>query len=526
MILRKPFAFLIKHFKLIHFILFLFMCYIMYSSSSILSFYNEYLNSSMVLINHEVTITLYNSILTLSFIFTFIITIIVMGLMFMKQKPIKFYLFNILTYIFTLVVLIISKNTLNTLELSLVEVRTIKLIQDLVVMTIIVQGIMCTVAVIRATGFNIKKFDFVKDLSELNIEEEDSEEFEVNVELESDKYLRKIRKFIRYFKYLYVENKYLFSIIGGFLFGIVCLIVYLNLNVYNKTYKTGDMFTTNEFYFSITDTYLTSKDYKGNIIDKNYSFVVAKIKLRTYSSLEKILSIGRISLTINDNNFYHTRDYKTEFSDLGIYYNENTINNQFSEYILVFKIPNSYTDDKMIIKYFDNNFKNIKTSIYPQNLDENKIEKNYSIGQKISFDDSILKKSTLFIEKAEMQSSFKISYDFCLNNNCIVSYENIKPLLNTTIDKALIKIKGTYEIDDKLSINKPYKLYDFIEKFGSIIYKINDNEHIISNITEVMSSKVNDVNTIYLEVPNMVLFADEVKLKIKVRNYTYIYNLK
>ena len=43
----------------------------------------------------------------------------------------------------------------------------------------------------RATGFDIKKFDFAKDLEELDIETKDNEEFEVNLELETDKYQRK-----------------------------------------------------------------------------------------------------------------------------------------------------------------------------------------------------------------------------------------------------------------------------------------------------------------------------------------------
>ena len=268
MILRRPFAFFIKHFKLFHFIMLLFMIYVMYSSSAILSYLNEYLNSTMVLINHEVITTLYSNLLFVSIFFIFLFTIVILFVMLFKKKPVKYYFFNILAYIFVVTIIIISRNTLSTLEISLVEVRTLKLIQDLVLMTILIQSITCIMTAIRATGFNIKKFDFAKDLEELDIDEKDSEEFEVSFELDNDKFLRKLNKVFRYIKYIYVENKYLFSIISALLIGIICIIIYLNQTIYNKVYKENENLTTKDFYFNIVESYVTNKDYRGNVIDK------------------------------------------------------------------------------------------------------------------------------------------------------------------------------------------------------------------------------------------------------------------
>ena len=174
------------------------MIYVMYSSSAILSYLNEYLNSTMVLINHEVITTLYSNLLFVSIFFIFLFTIVILFVMLFKKKPVKYYFFNILAYIFVVTIIIISRNTLSTLEISLVEVRTLKLIQDLVLMTILIQSITCIMTAIRATGFNIKKFDFAKDLEELDIDEKDSEEFEVSFELDNDKFLRKLNKVFRY----------------------------------------------------------------------------------------------------------------------------------------------------------------------------------------------------------------------------------------------------------------------------------------------------------------------------------------
>ena len=79
---------------------------------------------------------------------------------------------------------------------------------------------------------------------------------------------------------------------------------------------------------------------------------------------------------------------------------------------------------------------------------------------------------------------------------------------------------------DNLVNQKPTNLFDWIEKYGSIVYTIGDHEYRVSNLTQVVSSRVSSVDTIYVEVPKNILDATSVKLKIKVRNSVYVYILK
>ena len=46
MVLRRPYAFLIKYFKLIHLVLFGFLVYITISASRVLGFFRDYINSN------------------------------------------------------------------------------------------------------------------------------------------------------------------------------------------------------------------------------------------------------------------------------------------------------------------------------------------------------------------------------------------------------------------------------------------------------------------------------------------------
>lgn len=526
MILRRPFAFLIKHFRLFHFIMLVFMGYILYSSNSILSYFREYLNSTMTLINHDVVLTLYPTFLFFSIMVVIIISIVILVLMAFKHKPFKFYIVNILIMVVTLVILLISRNTISNLELSLIEVRILKLVQDFVLISILLQIIPCIMTCIQATGFNIKQFDFEKDLKELDIDVKDNEEFEVNFDLETDRYYRRFRKIMRYIKYIYIENKYLFTIIGSVLFAVICLIVYLNQSIYNKVYKENETLKTQEFYFNVEDSYITSKDYHDNIIDKDYSFLIVKVKVKSFFK-SKILPVGRIALHVNDHNIYHTTQYKTEFSDLGFYYDSKEITNEFSTYLLVYKIPNSYINDDMFIYYHDNNFKTIKIRLSPENLDKNDNEMNLLLNEPISFTNSIFLNSSLTIHSVSIDSKFKLQYNYCISSNeCILSNEIIKPNLNTNQDKALIKIDGSFTLDDSLINQKPIKLFDWIEKYGSIVYTVGDNEYKVSNLTQVTPSRVSSDSTIYVEVPKNVLDASSIHLKIKVRNYVYVYTLK
>ena len=108
MILRKPYAILIKNFKLIHVILSAMMVYLFYRTNSILRFLNEYIGSSQIKIGDTVLDELFGPIFIILVVFIILLTLIIMGLLAFKKKPIKFYIYNIAVYIFSTVVYIIA----------------------------------------------------------------------------------------------------------------------------------------------------------------------------------------------------------------------------------------------------------------------------------------------------------------------------------------------------------------------------------------------------------------------------------
>ena len=193
--------------------------------------------------------------------------------------------------------------------------------------------------VIRAVGFDIKKFDFKKDLEELDIAEEDQEEIEVTLGSNAYKYKRTVRKMLREFKYYVLENKFFFGTICGVLSLVVFFLVYLRVSVFNKTYKENTTFSVDGIVFKVDASYVTDIDYGGNNILKNKRYVVVKVNMENTNSLKTSVDVEKIRLVLDDkiyNPVYSKGDFLV---DLGENFTKNTVllAGHSYEYIVVFE---------------------------------------------------------------------------------------------------------------------------------------------------------------------------------------------
>lgn len=527
MILRKPFAILIKNFKRIHLILSVFAFYLVYKTNIILNFFHEYISSFTSVIGKDLTAELFGSLMYTSVLIILLGLIVIMGLMLFKHKPIKLYIFNILVYLFVTIVYFFVYSVIGKLEIGLVDVRTLKMVQDLLTTIFILQIVsLCTLAV-RATGFNIKKFDFVKDLQELEIEDIDSEEFEVNVDLDSDKWKRKLNRFFRHAKYIYKENKLLLILLVFFVVGITSTIIYVNVGIYNKVYKKNEAFAATGLTMKLTDSYSTSVDMKGNKILEDEALVAIRINVKNNTTNEKKLETGRFVLEINNHNFYHMPEYAEKVSDLGITYKAQTLDSNFTEYMFIYKIPKAYLEEKMVLKYTDYTNKDIRMKIEPQNLDTEKEVIHANIKDTIDFSKSILSKTTLTINEYYVNRMMKVDYNYCIKEECYPSYEYLLPSYTGNKDKVLLNLSGTIIWDANTPVSPITDLYTLIQQFGTIKYKINEQEYTSTiEMKEVKPIKTTLKNTCYIEVPSEIMYATNIYVELNIRNKTYIYNLK
>lgn len=349
MILRRPYAFLIKHFRLIHLILFGILAFITYKASTILNFFKEYISTSG---NMEVLSTNYINI------FMYIAPIIIIGLSILifylmkyKDKPRLFYIILIIVSVLCTGIYTYLYLNIRSLETTAVSARVIRLYRDISRTNFYILFIMCIPTLIRGLGFDIKKFNFTKDLKDLNLNEEDSAEVEVSIDVSSNGLKRTGRRTLRELKYYYAENKVIINIILSIIIVILILIFPFNKYVVNRDLQEGEILGTTNFNIKVNNSYLTDRKR----ITKDNSYIILKIsvigKVNKYS-----LDLDHFVLEGKNNKYVPSQKFYLYFNDIGIGYKNNILDtNNYKDYILVYNINNIDKDSNLIFRYIDNN---------------------------------------------------------------------------------------------------------------------------------------------------------------------------
>ena len=253
MILRKPYAFFMKVFRPIHLLLAFALAYLIYLSSKLLGFFNEYMYSSSTGVTSSIKSIIKSNLLYIIPIVLIAFSLLFFGIMFRKKKPYKFYLINIFAFIGVIIINLYTTNLIATLEENLVSIKIIKLMHDLVVISLIIQSLSFVFMIIRGTGVDFKKFSFDNTVSKFNINEEDREEFEINVNVDFNESKANRKRFLRNLKYFFQERKLLIIISS-----IVVLAATLLLTLYfifnDNTKKEGIYYNVSTFNIKVNNT--------------------------------------------------------------------------------------------------------------------------------------------------------------------------------------------------------------------------------------------------------------------------------
>jgi len=534
MIFRKPYAFFIKYFRIINLIMAFLMAVLIYRTFKIGNFLTNYI-SDYIMATSGFSLGNYINFYIFFLVFLIIIlTVVVMSVMIVKNKPKKLYIFNLITYFSLIVLYGVDYSVMHDIYDRILDIRVSKALRDINYIMIGVQAVSFIITLIRATGFDIKGFDFGKDLQQLEIDTKDNEEFEVAIELDKNKINRNVRSKIRNFKYFYVEHKFLINIGIIIFIVLIAFISFISVITYSSTYKENKVFSASTLQFNVQKSYLTNTDKDGNIITDNY-LLIAKLSVRKFNEGEKkYLNTGLITLNIGDNSYNATSKYNDYLTDIGTPYTHNKLSIDFSDYIFVFEIPKKDKNKTKKIKINDSlsyirgqiGAKNIFVNLNPIDLTEKKDSSENVIGDTISFSGSLLEESTFAIKKYEINDKFKVEYDFCSKKeNCYKSYEYIVPTATGNYLKTLLRIDGEFE-EDKTANLAGYNIADFLNEFATIYYEKDGkwNNHKI--YSSYITPKIGEDNYYYIEINKDIEAASSIYLKFNIRNYTYKYMLK
>lgn len=527
MILKKPYAFLIKRFRLIHLILTIFIAYLLTRSFRILSFFNRYVANVYATLG-DATPSNYITI------FMFLIVIIIISfslamylLMQRKEKPRNLYVGLSIYYLIYFGSLIAYFILFKNMESSALSIRDAMIIRDISVIITLPQFIFLILSFIRAVGFDIKKFNFSKDLKELDLNEEDNEEFEFVLGVDSYRYTRFLRRRAREFKYYVLENKFMFTVLSGlavFTFAILCI---MHFTVYNKTYNKNQRVHANNLTLQVNNSFLTNLDYSGKTIEKGKYFLVVNTTFTNDSGLTTVLNLSSYVLETKSGKVYPTISRNNYFIDLGAGYAKEKIENgSSSTYILVYELTSKQLKSRYNLRVVDEveykagtiNSKTKNILLNPKKYNNIENVGKYNVGTPVTMYESVLNNSSLLITTYNFENKFTYNYEACVRSNCQEKTDVVTA--DVTKDKTLLVLDGSLSIDENSTFAKNLKTsLSFFDAFVKIRY-----DGTVSDVTN--STPKSLVDKFVLQVDNEVRNAEKVDLLIVVRDKQYTINLK
>ncbi len=536
MILRRPYALLIKYFRVIHLVLLALSIYITYKTNIISSFFRNYIaNNYSAIITENFSSNFIDFSIYLAIVAVLIILIAVMYLLIFKKKKQKFYSIAIIFYIAIIVMIFFYSYIFNVLETNVISADSARLYRDLSLMIYFPQFIFIAFFGIRALGFNVKQFNFKQDLKDLEINQSDYEEVEVNINFETYKAKRGLRRFIRETGYYIRENVFMVSLVSLVVFGIIIYLTVNNVvNFNNTTIKLNESFYHETLLYTFNDAVITNLDISGSKIkdDKYYLILEMNIKNET---------LYDVSIDANDYKIHSGSEYFTpivnlseEFSDYGADL-INPIIEHYSDktYVLVYELDEKYVNSNFELKLYQGSVieNEVSYPIYnimkvdPTLISNNQKISTVNLNETVNFVDTTIGNSSLTISNYELANTYYYEAEKCINDNC-TTYTDVISLSKTGNDynNMLMIIDAELELDKETLYyinNKSDNL--FVDNFMYIEYNLNDKVY-IEKIEGIDISNLED--KIILKVPKELSEAKEISLLIKIRNFEYEYVIK
>lgn len=534
MILRKPYAFLIKYFRVIHLVMVACIFYVILKTYNIFNFLESYIASGQIISTYEDISGMYvNTFFIVIVCFLIVLSATILYLMKYKKKPSTFYIFMVTSYFLLLILLLYSSSFIYGLLFETPDLRFTKIIRDLYLLFIAIQIPALIFAFVRTVGFDIKKFDFKKDLLELNISEEDNAEFEVQLGLDTEDIRARIRKKIRFFRYYYKENKVVFLSI------LICVLLVLTVFLTKtilaneRIYDENETFSTRNLNIKVLDSYKTFDDYKGNKINDKYFYVILKLRYTNKSSNNININIDNARLSYTDyNNIAPTTLMYNKFLEFGTPYYSQTLHvNETRDFILVYEVPKEYYNNDLRLKYlYDiqivNNqadYRYRTVDLLPEEFGNIELIDTKNLKEVLTFDNSILGNTKIVINNIDLSNKYTYNVIRCKSNNCDKYVNTIIPSTNKTHELTLMRINYSLTYDEKLG--SEYSISEFIARFGSIRFVINGKEY-NSKIDLIDVTPYPTEGYAFLEVREKLNMAEKIYLDFTIRDKKYTYVIK
>ena len=499
MILRKPYAILIKYFKIIHILMFLSFGYLVFSLRKIYIFFANYIKTSNFTYVENMVDIYVPWILIIIVVVLLVLSISILLLMNKKEKPVLFYKIMICYCVFLLVILIYYMTFFRSLDNTLYDPLRIAVNRDIILFAYIFNFFFVAFTFIRGFGFDIKKFSFDRDKKELNLEESDSEEYELNVKIEKEDIKSFLNRHKRELKYYLKENKLILTIICVIIVVVGGVYIYYNKAVVNKEYTQDDYVTIGKLIYHVNSSRISNIDKYGEEFGEDNDYLIINLSI-TNNERNGHLDPEALRVHIDDE-YYYPMSNCDLFNDMGNCYNNQELKTDAdNNFILVYRIKKEHSDIFFeILKHKGDEYQYSKVKL-SYTVDE--------IKEETIYDNEFRVGEYLYkIMNASLSDKVSYQYEECIDDKC-TSY--IKKLIPNTGTSIL-----TIEFDNIGGLSNDFLNNSFGVSYYNKVYNGKDIELL----------DIHD-NTVYYSLPIYVQSIDNVKLFVMVRPIKYNFILQ
>lgn len=530
MIIRKPYGFLAKHYKLINLIILIPMLYLTLKFGDIGSFFRGYVASKY----NTVEVIIADKYITgLTYLATFaaiISNLFVFVVLRSKKKNGLLYLANSIYYIFLLFMTFLLYSTMNQIETITLDATYINFIRDLATMIPLPSYVLIAIVFTNAIGFNFKTMRFDNKL-DLQLSDDDDDEMELKLNNEGYILKRQAVHSIRELKYYFFENRFVITCIGVVILLIICSSIYMNYEVYNKKYNIYQAFALdNAFTMTLKESYITNVNMRGEIINRGSYFLIVKIGITNNSREDKVMDKKNFRLYCGSEAMYPSYDRSFNFMDVATNYQGTPVKGETSDdYIFAYELTEkqlrNYYEMKILSDIRREEGKLIPTykiiKIRPSDIIKEQNIGEAKVGTEINLKDTTLKNTIFTIESAQLLDKFSYSYDSCVRDNCVGLNNMIVP----TQGKVYLVIRDNIIYDQTVSYYRNGRR-DILEDFGTIVYEVKRKGE-LHTYTSKLSNRTPENKQGYkvYEINNLVTQAETVDLQLTIRNKSLVIHL-
>ena len=529
MIFKRPDAFIVKHIKLIHAIILFCMGYLLYKTSEIRSVYDivTSLSNANGIIGENYSNTIYNPLMYLALFLALFLTVMIIVILIRKKKKFLFHLILAILLIAMLIYYILSGINVSAMQQANVA-RTVRYAySDITNILLYVQSVFLFILLFKATGFNVKTFAFDDKVIDLDVDEVESEEIELNLEIDGNEIKTKRRRQLRYLKYSYLEKRWKINLIVVFSLAIVVTLIMIATKSNQPFYYAlGNELRSTYYTLAVTDAYLTNTDYSGKKIGSNESFIILKFKLKKNVEQEYNFDSGYIGVVVNDKTYYSNPKYLEYFADFGVAYKEQKLTQEYQDYYLAYQIPYEFSTKEIYIKVSDvfdyttnrYNYYEIKTTY--ERLTEKEEVKEFNLTDEMNVEAYGIK-NKVTIDNVNFDRIFKINSNAQINDKNYNLVEYITPTAEDNETKGIMRIIYGEKVNERDITN----FSTILLKYAIIEYDMDDTKKEGKFYSFIAPQLSKESNVYYVQVSEEVLKGQNRTIKIKIRNQVFKYKL-